>query len=613
MTPHVAVSLLGPIQAHTAAGLVSVAGAKLQALLALLALAAPRPVSDDRLIDELWGDDQPAKPANALQAQVSQLRRVLGRDAVVREGSGYALSVDAGGVDAAELERLVRDGRVAAGNGDHLGAAACFRGAVSLVRGPPLADLLDHPFAREAASRLDQLVISAHEGLIDAELASGHHADVIPQLTELVSAHPLWERFHAQLIVALFRCGRQSDALRAYQQVREMLAEEMGLEPGPELRALERAVLSHDPSLAAPVPLASIGQLTPLPAPLTSFIGRTTERSALEDALATARLVTVLGPAGVGKTRLVLEVAGAIASAREVWFVELALVVDPAAVAEAVASAVGAQDHSPARGAGALRPPELRAIERLGDRTVIVVLDNCEHVLDAAADVAARLLAGCPGLRIVATSREPLSLDGERQLVLGPLTDDDATALFAARAQAVQPRFRADQDGLADLCRHLDGLPLAIELAAARTKTLPVPEIAARLDDRFGLLLAHKRSGPDRQQGLRAAIDWSYNLLFEEEQRAFRRLAVFAGGATIDAAEAVCGPEALDIVARLVDKSLLVADTAGRLARFRMLESLRAYGLDRLAEGGEVGAAFAEHCRWCTRLAEDAETRHPRP
>ena len=323
--------------------------------------------------------------------------------------------------------------------------------------------------------------------------------------------------------------------------------------------------------------------------------------------------MTVLGPAGVGKTRLVLEVAGAIAAAREVWFVELALLVDPAAVAEAVASAVGAQDHSPARAAGTLRPPELRAIERLGDRAVIIVLDNCEHVLDAAAEVAARLLAGCPELRIVATSREPLSLDGEHQLVLGPLTDDDATALFAARAQVVQPRFRADQDELADLCRHLDGLPLAIELAAARTKTLPVPEIAARLEDRFGLLLAHKRSGPDRQQGLRAAIDWSYNLLFEEEQRAFRRLAVFAGGATLDAAEAVCGPEALDIVARLVDKSLLVADTAGRLARFRMLESLRAYGHDRLVEGDEVGAALAAHCQWCTRLAEDAEARHPRP
>ncbi|HEV7761227.1 MAG TPA: BTAD domain-containing putative transcriptional regulator, partial [Acidimicrobiales bacterium] len=604
MTSSVAVSLLGPIEAHVGTRPVPVVGAKLQALVALLALAAPRPVSDDRLVDELWGTDQPAKPANALQAQVSKLRRVLGRDAVVREGSGYALTVEAGAVDVTRLEGLVDEGRGAAGLGEHRDAAARFAGAVALVRGAPLGDLLDHRFAREAASRLDQLVISAHEGLVDAELASGRHADVVDRLTRLVRAHPLWERFHAQLVVALFRCGRQSDALRAYQDARHLLAEEVGVEPGPELRALERAVLSHDPTLAAPIPLASLRQQPVLPAPLTSFVGRGVELDRLERVLATSRLVTVLGPGGVGKTRLGIEMALRIAAEQEVWFVDLAPVVDPGAVAETVASAVGAQDRAPA---GTARPPEARTIERLGRRRVVVLLDNCEHVIDAAARCVAQLLASCPALRIVATSREPLGLDGEHQLPLGPLADTDAAALFTARAEAVQPLFRADPDDLAGLCRHLDGLPLAIELAAARTKTLPVAEIEERLHDRFALLVAPRRSGTDRQRTLRTAIDWSHDLLFDDEQRAFRRLAVFAGGTTVDAAEAVCGVDALEILTRLVDKSLLVADTGGPTARFRMLESLRAYGIDRLAGAGELDDARAIHLRWCTDLAEAAE------
>jgi len=605
----VGVSLLGPVLVHTAAGWAPVAGVKLQALVAMLALAAPRPVSDDRLIDELWGDDQPAKPANALQAQVSQLRRVLGPGAVARQASGYALAVEAAAVDTLQLEDLVRDGRAAAGNGEHRAAAAQFEAAVALIRGPPLGDLLDHRFAREAASRLDQIVVSAHEGFVDAELASGHHAEVVGRLTDLVDVHPLHERFHAQLMVALFRAGRQSDALRVYQQVRALLAEELGLEPGPELRALERAVLSQDPSLAAPIPLASIGQMARLPLPLSTFVGRATELDVLRHAMATARLVTLVGAGGAGKTRLVLEVAGRLAAEGEVWFVDLAPIADPGAVAEAVASAVGARDHSPTGSASAPAPPELRAIARLGDRTVVLVLDNCEHVLDTAAAVAARLLSACRGLQIVATSREPLGVPGEHQCPLGPMTDDDATALFAARAEAVQPRFRAERDeaSLVALCRRLDGLPLAIELAAARAKTLPVPEIAARLRDRFELLVTPKRAATGRQDGLRAAIDWSYDLLFDDEKRAFRHLAVFAGGATVDAAQDLCGPDALDIVARLVDKSLLVAETDGPAARFRMLESLRAYGVDRLVEAGELAAATRAHGTWCTALAEDAE------
>jgi DNA-binding SARP family transcriptional activator len=299
-------------------------------------------VSSDRLIEELWGDAPPGNPANALQAQVSALRRVLGTDAVARDGAGYRLALAPDEVDTARFERLAHAGRDAATVGKHDAAADAYREAAALVTGPPLEGLLDFPFARDAAPRLEQLSITVHEGFVDAELAQGHHADVVHTLTELVAAHPLWERFHAQLILALYRCGRQSDALRAYQHVRTLLADEMGLDPGPELRALERAVLSHDPALAAPVPVAPFHPAVTAPVPLTAFIGRATDLAALTDAHGTSRLVTVVGPGGAGKTRLVLALTESFALHVEWWFVDLSAVVDERAVADAVATPIGA-------------------------------------------------------------------------------------------------------------------------------------------------------------------------------------------------------------------------------------------------------------------------------
>jgi predicted ATPase/DNA-binding SARP family transcriptional activator len=603
----VAVSLLGPIEVDDGSGPCPVAGVKLQALLAMLALAVPNAVSKDRLIDELWGDDQPGNPVNALQAQVSELRRMLGRDAVVRAGSGYVLRVDGEAIDAVRFEAHITAGRDAASHADHAAASERFAAAVALIRGPPLAGVLDHPFARDAAPRLDELVVAAHEGYVDAELACGHHAAMTAQLARLVSSHPLWERFHAQLILALFRCGRQADALRACRRARRILADEVGLEPGPELRALEQAVLSHDPALTAPVALTSVGSQPALPLPLTSFVGRGDELDTLQGVAVGSRLVTVVGAAGVGKTRLALEYARTVAADCEVRFVDLTLVADPMRVDELMADAVGAPDRAPSGGQRVRASPAERAVERIADRAVVIVVDNCEHVLSAVVGVVERLLSACPRLRIVATSREPLGLDGEDQVALGSLIDDDAVALFTARARAVRPGFTADAAHLVELCRRLDGLPLAIELAAARTKSLPPSEIMARLVDRFGLLVSSRPAGSDRPRTLRAAIDWSYDLLVEDEQRAFRQLAVFAGGFTTGAAEAVCGADALDVVARLVDKSLLVADTSGTTARYRMLESLRDYGLERLADTGELTAARLVQLRWCTSLAEDAE------
>ena len=382
------------------------------------------------------------------------------------------------------------------------------------------------------------------------------------------------------------------------------MAEEVGLDPGPELQAIERSVLSHDPALDAPVPLTSIGRLAVLPTPLTSFIGRRAEQRVLAAATAATRLVTIVGPAGVGKTRLALVMAEAVAAERELWFVELAAVADPRPVPAAVADALGARDLTSGE-RGSAGAPVTRIIERLGDRDVLVVLDNCEHVLDAVAELVAQLLSSCRRLSIVSTSRQPLGVPGEHQVPLEPMSDDDAAALFVERAVAVDPRFAVDDVALLELCRRLDRLPLAIELAAARTKSLPVPEITSRLNDRFQLLVG-ARAAVDRYDGLRGAIDWSYDLLFDDERSVFRRFGVFAGGATLEAAEVVCGPDAMDVITRLVDKSLLVADTSGPLARFRMLESLRAYASGRLDEAGERDEVVATHRAWAAALTADA-------
>jgi predicted ATPase/DNA-binding SARP family transcriptional activator len=602
------VALLGPLAVDGPSGPLVVAGLRRQALLALLALATPRPVSDDRLLEALWGDDQPANPANALQAQVSQLRRLLGTDVVARDGNGYRLRIDAEAVDVHRLARLVADGRDALDRDDHASATSCLGQAVALVRGPPLVDLLDLTFAREAASQLEELVLDALEWRADAELAVGHHAELVGELAELVAEHPLRERLHAQLVLALYRSGRQADALRAVQEVRTLLREELGVDPGPELIALEGAVLTHDPALASPERVRGATAEPTLPVPLTSFVGREQELATVLDAVATSRLVTVVALGGMGKTRVVIEAAHRLALDGDVRFVELGPVTDPVAVPEAIATSLGAQDQVSSDSSESARSPDARTVDHVRDQELVVVLDNAEHVAEAVAASVTTLLRGCPRLRIVVTSRQPLGVAGERAIDLGPMADEDAARLFADRAQAVQPRFAPDDatGEVAALCARLDRLPLAIELAAARTRTLPLAEIAERLDDRFDLLRAGGRVGDGGHDGLRAAIDWSYESLFDDERAVFCRLAVFAGGATSETVAELFGAEALDLVERLVDKSLVVADTEGERARFRMLDSLRAYGVERLREDGELDAAQAAHLQWCIDLGETA-------
>jgi predicted ATPase/DNA-binding SARP family transcriptional activator len=664
MAAGLGVWLLGGVEAARDGTPAPVPGTKAQALMALLALAAPHPVSGDRLIEELWGDEQPANPANALQAQVSQLRRQLGAEAVVRRGSGYALAAPADAVDVHRFEALVEAGRAAMARADAREAVEQFQAALALVRGPALGELTNFGFAREAATRLAELELVAHEGLADAKLAEGRHAEVMGAAAALVRAHPLRERFHAQLILALYRGGRQADALRAYQDARAALVEELGIEPGPELQALERAVLAQDPVLdlqppprsaravpktagaVSPEPgpgggASAVGAATStaddlaeawraaraeaLPAPLTPMVGREAELARAGELLRTTRVLTLTGPGGAGKTRLALEVARAWPDDEHVWFVDLGALADAERVAVTLAAVVGvptAPDEDPS-------VVLARALVR---ERGLLVLDTCEHVLMTVADLVIQLLGACPDVRVLATSRRPFGITGETAWPVPPLavppTNGSApavwrldhlaaypsVALFRDRAAAVRPGFElsdANAHQVAAICAALDGLPLAIELAAARADVLTPAAIHARLQHRFDLLVDGGRQASARQQTLRAAIDWSFGLLTDDERAFFVRLGAFAGSFDLDAAMAVAGDglaDPLSLLAALVRHSMVV--TAGE-DRYRLLDSLRVYAIEALdgadRDGPPGGGARRRHAVHYAALAGEAE------
>jgi predicted ATPase/tetratricopeptide (TPR) repeat protein len=506
-----------------------------------------------------------------------------------------------------------------------------------------LAEFAERPWAQLAAARLEELRLTAVEALAEWRLAAGEHARLVGELEGLVAVQPMRERLRGLLMVGLYRSGRQADALAVYQQAREVLAEELGIDPSPELQRLQQAILVQDPALEGSTPPKEPHHN--LPERLTSFVGRDAELGELAKLVEQHRLVTVVGAGGAGKTSLAVELARRLAGgyADGVWLVELAALGDPDLLGEAVAAAVGLGAEPAEPGIRPL-PPAERLAGFVADKGLLVVLDNCEHLVGACAGLVRRLLEAGPGLGVLATSREVLGVPGEVIWPVPPLAVPtpthvapahaptglagsaavdltpevlvgyDAVRLFVDRASTADPGFVLDGANaavVAELCRRLDGLPLAIELAAARVRALPPPELALRLQDRFRLLAGGGRAADPRQQTLRATIDWSWELLADPDRRLLGRLSVFSGGWTVPAAEVVCGGDGLDPggvlegLFRLVDRSLVVA-VGGEPARFRLLESLGAYGAERLAEAGETREVAARHTAWCLRLAEEA-------
>ena len=579
---------------------------KQRAVLAMLLVNRRRVVSADALVDGLWGESPPASAVQSLQVYIHGLRRAVGAERIETAGRGYRAAVSEDELDLDRFERGLERGRAALEAGRAEDATDELRQAMALWRGSALADLPEESRRAAEADRLDELRLTALELRYDAELASGRHDAVVAELEALTAEHPYHERFLEQRVLALYRCGRQADALEVYREARRTLSEDLGLEPSRALQELERAVLRQDPSLAAPP--APTRSTRPLPTPPTALVGRRLELAAVAALFRDegVRLVTLTGPGGTGKTRLGLAVAEALEPELRdgALFVSLAPVSSPELLVPTIADALEVREggRSLAEGVG----------EHLRERRILLVLDNFEQLLPAAPFVA-DLLAAAPRLLVLATSRAPLRLAAEHEYPVPPfdtpaadlpfeaLVKTDALRLFAARARAVDPAFELDDASapeVARVCNRLDGLPLAIELAAARSKLLAPGEILERLEREPHLPGTGPRDAPARQRTLTATIGWSYDLLGEDERLAFDRLGVFAGGCTLEAAEQVCDTS-LDTLATLVDNNLL----RRRDSRFLMLETVRHFAAERLQEAGDAGVR-RRHAEWLTELAE---------
>lgn len=626
------VAVLGPLRVQADGRDVPVSGLRLRRLLLRLAVDADRPVPTTALVAAIWPDEPPADAGNALQALVSRLRRALGDPgSVVPTPGGYRLAVPPAALDTTAFTELAGTGRERLRAGDPAAATAALDAALERWRAEPLTEAGGADYAEPLLARWTQLRLDAAADRAEALLQLGRTTEALPELEALVAEHPLRERLVGLLMRAYAASGRTPEALQRYDALRRRLAAELGVDPGPQLQQVHLALLRGE--LAGPPAAVDRrqGRGTNLRAELTSFIGREDDLARVGALLAAGRLTTIVGPGGVGKTRLAGEAAGRLADRCPdgVWLVELAPVTDGATLPAAFLDALGLRDprlldRLPDRG----RDTASRLHDLLAAADCLLVVDNCEHLVGDVAQLVAELLARAPRLRVLATSREPLGITGEALVPVAPLplppvdADPDAAAGYPAvrllvdRGTAARPGFALDAATVGDvlqIVRRLDGLPLAIELAAARMRVLPVREIAARLDDRFRLLSDGGRVVMPRHRTLRAVVEWSWDLLTPAERLLAERLAVFPAGATAESAAAVCGDDELDprdvpdLLIALVDKSLLQAVDDPVATRYRMLETLREYGTDRLAERAELAAARLGHARWFARLAQELD------
>ncbi|WP_308165087.1 BTAD domain-containing putative transcriptional regulator [Nocardia noduli] len=618
----VQIGILGPFEVRTDDGaLADVPGARLRGLLVALALEPGHAVPRTTLIDWIWGESPPVEAANALHRLVSRLRKVLPEGSVEGRTDGYRLRVEPDAVDAVRFERLVAQARTA--EGTH--GVGRLREALGLWRGAAMQDvgLQDSAAFDAVVTRLEGLRLTAMEDRFDIEIGLGHGGDLVTELTDVVAANPVRERLVAALMRALVATGRDTDALLVYERTRETLSEELGVDPAPELAALHLALLRGE------LGRREENRETNLRAELTSFVGKDADIAAVRELVAEHRLTTLIGPGGSGKTRLSTETARTLVGDLPdgVWLVELAALGPGGDVAQATLAALKLRDALLGEAPDA--EPTDRVIAALRERTMVLILDNCEHVIESAATFAHRVLGECRRLRILATSREPLGITGEALWPVAPLVlpadgadlaeieAAPAIRLLLDRARAVRKDLTTDADTLsmlARVCRALDGMPLAIELAAARLRTMSLDQLAHRLDDRFRLLTGGSRAALPRHRTLRAVVDWSWELLSDAERTVLRRLSVFAGGGSLEAAESVCADDGVDaadvleLLTALTEKSLVLTE-GDRAPRYRMLGTIKEYAEQRLAEAAESDRTRRAHLAYFTELAEIAEPR----
>jgi predicted ATPase/DNA-binding SARP family transcriptional activator len=611
MTDSFEIRVLGPFEIFVAGQAVAVSGSKRHGLLAMLALRRGRVIPVDELIDALWGEELPAAPRNALQHHVARLRAVLGQGAIIAAADGYALADSR--VDALRFEEALVEARAALREGDARTGAASVAMALSLWRGSALQGLTDTAWFRAEAQRLESLRVDALEEQFEAGLALGEHREILSALRLTVDENPYRERLWGQLMLALYRSGRQADALEIFHDARGVFSEHLGLEPGPELRRLQEAILAQDPAIAAVPPAPRRGNLR---TPTTLFVGREDELAKVVELLCEHRLVTLTGPPGVGKSRLALEAARTLEDETPdgVWLVELANAGGPTGVLRLVAQAVDARGPDPLA----------RAIARLRNAEAILLFDACEHALEEAARVAAALLADCAGVRLLATSSEALHLTGEARLVVQPLAVGDpepvaaspALQLFVARARAARPGFELTAEGVpvaAEIARRVDGLPLAIELAAARMNVLGLSELLSAVKGRPASLDEHAVADPSLT-ALRRLVEWSYDLLHTDERTLLHQLVVHRGGASLPSLLALAAEEGLDeatatyLLGALVDKSIVTVSFPEDEARYYLLDTVREYALERLIESGRFDDTVRAHAEYFAALADAART-----